>query len=178
VARSQELRLEVREFRDLTRWRWVLSEAASGALVADHEVRLDATDWQFEAFRGLHHYLAWHVAPDRRGTDEARIVAEVGEWISTRVLGPVADALVRQASRRHVTVRVVVPDVAGELLLAPLELARADGRPLALQGVTLIMQPNPTSALALFGSGCAYWGCSACRRVGSPSTCGGSVKRC
>jgi len=35
------LRLEVREFRDLARWRWMLLDDASGALVADHEVRLN-----------------------------------------------------------------------------------------------------------------------------------------
>jgi len=131
----------------------LLIDEASGAEVIGHAVCLDATDWQFEAFRGLHHYLAWHVAPDRRGTDEARIVAEVGEWISARVLGPVTDVLVRQARRRHVIVRVVVPGAAGELLLAPLELARADERPLAVQGVTFVMQsgldePDPDARAA------------------------------
>ena len=59
------LRLEVREFRDLTRWRWVLTDA-SGAFVADHEVRLNPDDWQFEAFADLPGTCAGTSAPDRR----------------------------------------------------------------------------------------------------------------
>jgi hypothetical protein len=67
-----ELRLEAREFRDLTRWRWVLTDAA-GTFLVDHEVRLDAGRWEYEAFTDLLGYLQWHVAPDRWDTDEARI---------------------------------------------------------------------------------------------------------
>jgi hypothetical protein len=84
------LRLEAREYEGPARWRWALVHEASGADVAGHEVQLDAGDWQFEAFRDLYQYLSWHVAPDRRDADEARIVSEVGEWIGARVLGPVA----------------------------------------------------------------------------------------
>jgi tetratricopeptide (TPR) repeat protein len=131
------LRLEVREFRDLTRWRWVLTDS-SGAFLADHEVRLDAASWQYEAFGDLRWYLRWHCAPDRRAEDEARIVGEVGAWTGTEVLGPaVAAALVRG---RPVTVRVVVPPEAAELVYRPLELAHANGKPLAVQDVTLVME--------------------------------------
>ena len=45
----RELRLEVLEFEDLTRWRWVLT-GPGGALMANHEVQLDPACWQFEAF--------------------------------------------------------------------------------------------------------------------------------
>jgi len=48
------------------------------------------------AFADLPGYLRWHVAPDRRAGDEARIVAEVGAWIGSQVLGPVAGALARK----------------------------------------------------------------------------------
>src|SRR6266481_3495953 len=72
-----ELRLEVREFESLTRWRWALTRPG-GASVADHEVRLDAGCWQYEAFGDMLSYLRWHAAPDRRAEDEARIVAGVG----------------------------------------------------------------------------------------------------
>ena len=130
------LRLEVKEFTDLTRRRWVLTGADGGAL-ADHEVRLDQTSWQFEAFGDLTGYLAWHVAPGRRREDEARIVAEVGEWIAAQVLGPIAEALV---GKRGVTVTVAVPDDAQELLFRPLELTHVHGKPLSVQGVTLVMQ--------------------------------------
>jgi tetratricopeptide (TPR) repeat protein len=134
-----ELRLEVREFQDLTRWRWVLTGPGM-AFVADHEVRLDGRCWQYEAFADLLGYLDWHVAPDRLAEDEARIVGEVGTWIGTEVLGPVADALVKA---RPATVRVIVPPEAQSLLFRPLELAHVNGRPLALQDVTLVMQPGP-----------------------------------
>lgn len=130
-----ELRLEVREFRDLTRWRWVLTDA-SGAFVADHEVRLNRTDWQFEAFGDLPFYLEWHVAPDRRTVDEARIVGEVGEWIGSSILGTVGSALL---GRRTAVVHVVVPHEARDLLMRPLELAHVGGRPLSVQDVTLVM---------------------------------------
>jgi hypothetical protein len=159
-----ELRLEVRDFADLTRWRWVLTDA-TGAFVVDHEVRLDAACWQFEAFADLLGYLHWQVAPDRLAQDEARIVADLGDWIGSQVLGPVADAMVKA---RPATVRVVVPAEAGPaepgsaearsaepgsaearpagaqaLLFRPLELAHVNGRPLAVQDVTLVMQPGP-----------------------------------
>jgi hypothetical protein len=163
------LRLEVRGFRDLTRWRWVLVDEA-GAFVADHEVRLDASSWQYEAFGDLAGYLSWHVAPDRRRADEARIVGEVGGWIGTQVLGPVAAALARLARPRPVTVRVVVPPEAasqgaGALLFRPLELAHVNGKPLSVQDVTLVMDAGEPAGVASVGNGCGSWGCSACRRA-------------
>jgi hypothetical protein len=131
------LRLEVQDFADLTRWRWVLLEEATRALLFDHEVLLDAGDWQFQAFGDLTGYLSWHVTPDRRLEDEARIVGEVGAWIGSQVLGPIAGALARNGP---VTVRVVVPEAAEALLFRPLELAHAGGRPLSVQDVTFVMQ--------------------------------------
>ncbi len=132
------LRLEAVEFVDLTRWRWVLTDD-SGTLVADHEVRLDASSWQFAAFADLVGYLSWQAAPDRQVRDEARIVAGLGEWIGAAVFGPVVDAMV---TARPVTVRVEVPTGAEELLARPLELAHAAGRPLAVQDVTLVMETD------------------------------------
>jgi len=130
------LRLEAVDFVDLTRWRWVLADD-SGAFVADHEVRLDASSWQFEAFADLAGYLSWRAAPDRRDEEEARIVAAVGEWIGSQVLGPVAAAMVRA---RPATVRVRVPERAEELLARPLELGHVGGKPLAVQDATLVME--------------------------------------
>ena len=132
----RELRLEVLEFGDLTRWRWRLT-GAGGKFLADHEVRLDEGCWQYEAFADLLGYLRWHAAPDRWDEDEARIVGEVGAWIGTEVLGPVAAALVKQ---RPAAVRVVVPEAAKALLFRPLELAHVNGKPIALQDVTLVME--------------------------------------
>ncbi len=147
VPGREALRLEVREFRDLTRWRWVLTDAA-GAFVADHEVRLDAAAWEYEAFRDLPGYLSWHAAPDRWAEDEARIVGEVGAWIGSAVFGAVGPALVRLARRRPVTVGVVAPGGAAELLTRPLELAHVTGRPLATQDVTLVMDVGDSASPA------------------------------
>jgi tetratricopeptide (TPR) repeat protein len=132
------LRLEAVEFVDLTRWRWVLTDD-SGALVADHEVRLDASSWQFEAFADLVGYLSWQAAPDRQVRDEARIVAGLGEWIGSAVFGTIVAAMKRA---RPVTVRVTVPAGAEELLARPLELAHVGGKPLAEQDVTLVMETD------------------------------------
>ncbi len=131
------LRLDAVQFADLTRWRWMLTDDASDELVADHEVRLDASCWQFDAFADPVGFLSWRVAPDRRMRDEAGVVTELGKWIGSTVLGPVAAAMV-QAS--PVTVRVTVPAGAKDLLARPLELAHVHGRPLAAQGVTLVME--------------------------------------
>ena len=145
-----EFRLEASQFEGLTKWRWSLT-APGGALIADHKVRLDAGCWQFEAFTDLQRYLQWHTAPDKRIDDEARIVAEVGAWIGAQVFGPVGAAL---ANARPATVEVVVPAeplYARSLLLWPLELAHAQGGPLALQDVTLVMQIAEDAGSAMVG---------------------------
>jgi CHAT domain len=130
------LRLEAREFTDLSRWRWLLTDA-SGAFIADHEVRLDAGCWQFEAFTDLQGYVSWHAAPDRYAADATRIVAEAGAWVGSEVLGDRIVAALAQA--RPATVRVVVPEGAEELLFRPLGFAHANGRPLSVQDITLVM---------------------------------------
>jgi tetratricopeptide (TPR) repeat protein len=135
------LRLEVRDFHDLTSWRWVLTDAA-GTCTADHEVRLDASCWQQEAFTDLLGYLSWNVTPDQRARDEARIAGELGTWIGAHVLGPVAAAL---ASAAPVTVRVTLPPEAAWLAFRPLELAHAGGKPLAAQDVTLVMDTGAST---------------------------------
>jgi len=108
--------------------------------VADHEVRLDTEAWQLEAFTDLWRYLRSYALPDRRVEDEARILAEVGEWIGAHVFGPVGAAMVKA---RPATIRVVVPtepEQARSLMWLPLQLAHVAGRPLAVSGVTFVMQ--------------------------------------
>jgi CHAT domain/NB-ARC domain len=134
-----EMRLEVRDFENPSRWRWVLSDSG-GAFLADHEVRLDTACWQFEAFTDLLGYLFWHAAPDRLAVDEARIVGDLGEWIGSEVLGPIAAIMVQI---RPATVRVVIPSEARALSFRPLELAHAGGQAIAVQNVTLVIQPGP-----------------------------------
>jgi hypothetical protein len=146
-----DLRLEVQEFKDLATWRWVLTDA--GTVVAEHPVQLDPGCWQYEAFADLPGYLSWHVTPDSRADGEARHVAEVGAWIGQSVLGPVADALAAQSARQSTTVRVVVPKEARALLFRPLELGHANGRPLAVQDVTLVLELGSAAGSADSGNG-------------------------
>jgi hypothetical protein len=131
-----ELRLDAVKFTSPIRWGWVLTDGASGAFISSHMMQPDDSSWQFEAFSDLAGYLSWHAAPDTRAQDETRIVGELGEWVGSQVLGPVASAMV-QAS--PVTVRVVALEAAAELLAGPLELAHVGGKPIAGQGVTLVM---------------------------------------
>jgi hypothetical protein len=135
------LRLEVSGFEGAGRWRWVLT-GPGGKWLADHQVDVDTSCWEFEAFTDLQGYLRWHTAPDRRLEEEAQILAGVGAWAGREVLGPVAGVLVK---RRGAVVRVVVgegePQQARRVLFLPLELAYANGRALAAQNVTLVMEP-------------------------------------
>ncbi len=58
------------------------------------------------------------------------------------MFGPVAAAMVKA---RPATVRMTVPaeaEGARSLLFRPLELAYVGGKPISLQGVTLVMQPG------------------------------------
>jgi hypothetical protein len=136
------LRLEVREFTDLTRWRWALTDA-SGAFLADREVRLDSTSWQYEAVTNLPGYISWHASLDERyAPDEARIVDEVGAWLGEQVLGAsIAKALI---TRRPATVQVIIPPGAEALAFLPLEIAHAAGKPLAQHDITLVIRPATT----------------------------------
>jgi hypothetical protein len=102
------LRLEVTQFHGPARWRWVLKDQDQET-VAEHQVDVDTTCWQFEAMQDLYAYLAWRAAPDRRRAHEAELVAAVGAWVGEHVLGPVGVAL-GQCS--PAAVRVVVPQDA------------------------------------------------------------------
>jgi tetratricopeptide (TPR) repeat protein len=139
------LRLQVRDFTDLTRWRWTLTDS-SRAFLADHEVRLDPHAEHFEAFTDLRHYVSWHAAPDRYLADEARIVTSLGDWIGTEIFG---DAIGSTLIDRHpATVEVILPEGAEALAYLPLEAARVRGRSLAGHDITLVMQPGTASTPA------------------------------
>jgi hypothetical protein len=143
-----ELRLEAREWQSAARWRWVLTTEPGDRFLADHEVRLDESYWQYKAFHDLRDYLRWRATPDRRIAQEAEIVAQVGEWIGAEVFGAVGPAMVAQ---RPATVRVVVPAEAGELVFRPLELGHVGGRPLAVQKITLVMHAEAAPPSAAMG---------------------------
>ena len=130
------LRLAVCGFAGPSRWRWELS-GPGGGLLASHDVALDTGCWQFEAIGDLFGYLRLHAAPDRRLSDEARIVHLVGRWIGEHVLGAVGVALAKLAP---VAVEVVVPAAARVVALYPLDAAVIDGqRALAACGVVPVL---------------------------------------
>ena len=131
----EDLRLEVADFDSSAEglaWRWVLTEPG-GALVADHQVRLDRGEPGYEAFTDLYGYLRWRADPEDRVASEAALVAAAGRWIGERVFGAVGSAL---AARAPAVVRVIVPGPARVVAFRPLELAVVGGRSLAAQGAS------------------------------------------
>src|SRR3712207_4661513 len=116
--------------------------------VVEHEVMLDPTVWQFEAFTDLYRFLQWNVSLARRRKPEAELLAEVGDWIGQQVLGPVAEAI----GTRRGTVRMELPAEAAVLGYRPWELARVghrDGRrSWAASRVRVVVVPQPRRPLA------------------------------
>ena len=133
------LRLEVTDFAGPATWQWQIC-GPDDRVIAAHNVALDTTSWQYEAIADLHGYLQLHAAPDRRLTDEARIITLVGEWLGREVFGSIANAIVAMAP---VTVEVVLPAKAYVVALYPLESAFASGRALAAQHVSLVFVTGP-----------------------------------
>jgi hypothetical protein len=115
------------------RWRWLLTDEETGETLAEHRVRLaePALD-ELAAFRDLYGYARWRSAPDRQVEDGARIVAGAGAWAGRELLGESVGAVI--AASAPVTVRVTAPAPVDEVMLWPLELAHANGRPLAARG--------------------------------------------
>jgi len=135
---SGPLHLQVADFADADHWRWVLTNA-DGAFLADHPVALDRGDKEYRGFVALPEYLAHYSDPDpqKRPDDERRLVAEVGAWIGEKVFGPLGERILEDTPT---VVRVSVPGNAAVLLTYPFELAHVDGRPLALQDVSLALE--------------------------------------
>jgi CHAT domain/AAA ATPase domain len=114
------------------RWRWLLSDGASGALLGDRVVRLDPEAADTEAFLDIYRFLRWEAAPDRRVASEAELVEQVGAFIGAYALGESVGRVI--ADHAPVTVRIRVPAAAQWLAFLPWELAHVDGRPLAARG--------------------------------------------
>lgn len=110
---AEALRLEIAEFTDAHRWRWVLNDA-QGAFLADHVVELHPDDPKHQTLFDLPSYLWHYAAPDKRNADERRLLEEVGAWFGGTVLGPRSE---RKFSRR----------VFRQLLSASRSLKRPNG---------------------------------------------------
>jgi hypothetical protein len=115
------------------RWRWELRDEETGEVIAEHQVSLEspADSSQVDALGDLYEYVRWHIDPLWRD-DEQRIIREIGTWARDAVLGDAVTAAIIAAA--PATVLVSVPAPADEALLWPLELAFADGAPLAARG--------------------------------------------
>jgi tetratricopeptide (TPR) repeat protein len=134
--------LEAVEVGGPLRWRWLLSDEETGNPVADHQVNLDPASDEVARFRDLYGYVHSYAVPDRRTEDGARFVEAAGMWAGRELLGESVGAAV--VAEAPVTVRVKAPAALGSVLLWPLELAHADGKPLAAQGdVTLVYDIAP-----------------------------------
>ncbi len=138
------LRLSVENYVDDANWRWVLTDTG-GNFLADHQVALDTGDTRYKALTDLPAYLKHYASPDQRAADEARLVADLGSFIGESVLGAAIGAKIL-AVAGTVTVNVIVPTAAENLLLLPLDIAHArratarpaDAKPLARQRVRLV----------------------------------------
>jgi hypothetical protein len=117
-----------------SQWRWVLT-AESGRVLADHQVDLDIGTAEYEAFCDLIGHIDRHRLPHDPVGSETEAVDRVSTWISEHVFGR---ALLARFSG---TVRVIIPRDAEFLLSRPLELAKANGVPLARRQVSLVYEP-------------------------------------
>jgi hypothetical protein len=130
-----ELPLRAVDVAGPLRWRWLLTDADTGAPLADHQVDLTGARDEVARFNDLSGYLRSYAAPDRQVEDGNRIVAEAGTWAGSALLGDaVGKAIVAATATGAVTIQVVAPPPADAVLLWPLELAHATGRPLAARG--------------------------------------------
>ena len=100
---------------------------------------------KYQALFNLPAYLWQHSSPDRRDQDERRLLSEVGAWIGETVLGRDIGEKIVAYGFPPITVRVVVPQAAERLLVMPLEIAHARGKPLTMQGVSLVFE-SPDAA--------------------------------
>ena len=95
------LRLELTDYLDATRWRWVLSDS-SGHFLADHSVRLDPTSREYAGFLDLGQYLDYNqpiYPPERQ-------LRDLGAWIGEQVFGGLRDALWRRRALPALAVHV------------------------------------------------------------------------
>ena len=122
------------------RWRWLLTDGVDGPPLADHPVDLRRESAEVARFADLYRYVRSYAAPDRVVSDGARFVAESGAWAGRELLGEsIGSAILAATGAGPLTVRVHVPAGLDRVLLWPLELAHANGIPLAARGdVTLV----------------------------------------
>ena len=126
--------LQAVDVRGPSRWRWLLTDDVTGNPLADHQVVLDADEPRMRAFGNVFGHVSSYAAQDRWAEDEARLVAELGAWAGTTLLGErICERIVKAAP---VTVRVTADFAVGWPLagadipvrLPPPRLRRHPGR--------------------------------------------------
>lgn len=137
MAKSDALILRITDFDSPESWRWELTDG-SGKFLADHEVKLDASDAYYSAFKDLYNYLKINAPPDKRIEKEELIINELGAWIGQNALGPIASHLAKY--KAPPTVRVIVPPEASGLIYRPWEIAQAGGKTLAKRKISLVFE--------------------------------------
>jgi len=137
MATGDTLLLEVKDFKDPQHWRWVLKDS-QGNFLQDQEVSLDPANPNYHAFLNLQGYLDSNSSPDKRQSDQERLLVKVSDWIGSNVLGKVADRLAQ--CRTSTIVRVLVPPEASGLAYLPLELARVGDQVLARGDLSLVFE--------------------------------------
>ena len=142
---NEPLVLHALEVASPRRWRWLLTEADDAAL-ADHEVHLDASAWEYAAFIDLDRYVELNIAPDDRIAEETALVERLGRWASAVALGEAVGSVL--AARAPTTVRIPVPTGSEFLGTYPLEIAYINGQPLARHGITLVFEYGETAIRA------------------------------
>lgn len=130
--------LKVTDFKkDPQHWRWELTDN-HGRFLDDHEVNLDPAHAYYSAFTNLDRYLWVHSDPMRRISDQIKVMKEVGDWVGENVFGNVGKILSKL--KVPMIVRVQVPSDDRWLLYLPLEMARIEGKPLALSNARLVFE--------------------------------------
>jgi hypothetical protein len=88
--------LQAVDVRGPSRWRWLLTDEATGNPLADHQVELDADEARLRAFGDVFGYVSSYAAPDQWDGDSAldpgQFLAALTGWTVTalHVLSPAA----------------------------------------------------------------------------------------
>jgi tetratricopeptide (TPR) repeat protein len=145
--------LEAVDYVSDREWRWVLKDS-KGAMLADHSVKLAVSDVKLTALIDLRAYIRRYASPDKELDDERFLIGEIGEWLGEAVLGKEIGEKILTHVAPPTTVRVILSSAAEGLLLVPLDLSHAAGRPLAAQNVRMVFElasDNPPAAEAVEG---------------------------
>jgi hypothetical protein len=129
--------LEVADYKDAQHWRWVLKDR-QGKFLQDFKVDLDSNDHNYLAFLDLYDFLKVNSSPDRWIEDQAKLIHQLGSWISQKALGLVGERIAKFCI--PITIRLMIPPEASGLLYLPWEIALIGDKPLAMRNVSLVSE--------------------------------------